>query len=145
MEAQSVHFDGGAKVERRGYCKVCRRALKNPKYVELGIGPICAAKQGAGQRMSYTPPSVLPFGNRRAHYDIVKTAAGIVWIRDRVEDGVISVTNDAENVVKELHCRYPGFRVIYQDTEGEWDELKHDGLGTFTGFAPARDMDPSRG
>lgn len=152
MFESNVQFTGGAKVERRGFCKVCRRALKNPKYVELGIGPICAKKQGVGFHGLDKPASYegLPrhiqriptLTGRRAHYDVVKVTPEIVWIRDRNEDGVISVTNDAENVVKELHNKHPGARVIYQDTMGEWDELKHDGQGTFTGFAPARDMRP---
>lgn len=47
MELQSVQFQGGAAVERRGVCSVCHRALKNPKYVALGMWPICAGKQAA--------------------------------------------------------------------------------------------------
>jgi len=46
--------------------------------------------------------------------------------------------------VQELAANYPGFRIIYRDSMGNWDELCHDGA-LFTGFAPARDMDPSRG
>jgi hypothetical protein len=30
--------------ERHGHCQVCGRALKNPKYVAIGIGPICSGK-----------------------------------------------------------------------------------------------------
>ena len=140
METQSVQFQGGAAVERRGVCRVCHRALKNPKYVELGIGPICARKQ-AGKMASHIQ-RVPDFLGRRAHYDIVKVTPEIVWISDR-DDGAISVTNDAENVVKEMHNKYPGARIIYRDSDKCWDELKHDSAGTFTGFAPAREMVPS--
>ena len=140
---RAINFVGGAKVERRGFCQVCKRALKNPKYVELGIGPICARKQGV--KMGGHVQRVPALSGRRAHYDVVRVTPEIVWIRDRAEDdGVISVTNDAENVVMELHNKYHGARIIYQDTMGAWDELKHDGRGIFTGFAPARDMAPER-
>lgn len=37
---------------------------------------------------------------------------------------------------------YPGRRIIYQDSIGDWSELLHEG-GRFTGFAPARDMVPT--
>jgi hypothetical protein len=53
----------------------------------------------------------------------------IVWIVDM----------DEECVVAEVNALYPGFRIIYRDTEGQWDELLHEG-GKFHGFAPARDM-----
>jgi hypothetical protein len=70
---------------------------------------------------------------------VVKTdsAARIVWIAD-LDEG-LSVTNDAERVVGALNADYPGFRVIYRDTLGFWDELKHED-GEFRGFAPARDL-----
>ena len=69
---------------------------------------------------------------RVAHPD----GKGHIEVRDI--DGAVSVTNDAEAVV--LHClsqycqfgeNYP---IYYQDTEGSWDELKHDGT-KFTGFS----------
>lgn len=28
-------------------CKICNRHLKNPKYIELGMGPVCARKNAA--------------------------------------------------------------------------------------------------
>jgi hypothetical protein len=30
-------------------CRVCNRALKNPKWIELGIGPVCASKQAIAE------------------------------------------------------------------------------------------------
>ena len=120
-------------------CTRCHRMLKDPVSVELGMGPVCRAKASGVSHVQRVPDLL----GRRAHYDVVKVTPEIVWIRDRVEDGVISVTNDAENVIKELHNKHPGARIIYRDSDGAWDELKHDGCGTFTGFAPARDMVPA--
>lgn len=124
-------------------CTRCHRMLKDAKSVELGMGPVCRTK-AALTSIARHVQRIPSLADRRAHYDTVKMTPEIVWIRDRDEDGVISVTNDAENVVKELHNKYPGARIIYQDTMGAWDELKHDSKGTFTGFAPARDMLPNR-
>jgi hypothetical protein len=56
-----------------------------------------------------------------------------VLVVDR--DGPVSVTNDAENVVGYVLCGHPNKpRILYKDTDGEWDELLHDGE-KFTGFA----------
>ena len=44
-----------------------------------------------------------------------------------------SVTNDAENVVAELNKIYPNYRIFYQDSMGDWDELDHKN-GVFKGF-----------
>lgn len=77
--------------------------------------------------------------NRMAYYHVVKQTEEIVWIVD--EDGPVSVTNDAERVVTDLFRLYGDRRIIYQDTDGNWDELKHVG-GNFGGFAPARHMAP---
>jgi hypothetical protein len=111
--------------------------LKDPVSVALGMGPICRAKAGGVSHVQRVPDLL----GRRAQYDVAKVTPEIVWISDR-NDGAISVTNDAENVVMELHNKYPGARVIYRDSDGNWDELKHKG-GQFTGFAPARDMVPT--
>jgi hypothetical protein len=76
-----------------------------------------------------------------ADFEYVKITLEVVWIRD-LDLGSISVTNDAVGVCRRVWHDYPGRRVIYQDSEGAWDELKHDG-GKFTGFTPARDMVPA--
>jgi hypothetical protein len=61
---------------------------------------------------------------------------GIVYIIDDCNDmGGTSVTNDAEAVVEELLGRWPGYRIIYRDTDEEWCELMHNGK-EFTGFGP---------
>lgn len=79
---------------------------------------------------------------RRADYEMVKVTADVVWIRDR-NLGNVSVTNDAEAVCRRVWHDYPNRRIIYQDSTGTWDELKHQG-GQFTGYAPAPvDMVPT--
>ena len=80
----------------------------------------------------------------RARYRIAKAIATppgscVVWIEDSCTG--MSVTNDAENVVRELQREFPGYRIIYRDTVGQWDELLHE-RGRFIGFAPAADMNP---
>ena len=70
--------------------------------------------------------------NRQSAYHVEKHDAGAVWIID--EDGPLSVTNDAERVVAELFALYGDRRIIYRDTDGNWDELQHRGA-VFIGFA----------
>lgn len=50
----------------------------------------------------------------------------------------MSVTNDAENVVRFLFHEgvlNPSARLLYRDASGRWDEMRHDGRGAFQGFA----------
>lgn len=70
---------------------------------------------------------------------MVKSTAGTVWIVD--DNAILSVTNDAERVIAELYVSHGDRRVIYRDTDGNWDELKHRGQ-QFLGYAPARDLAP---
>jgi hypothetical protein len=59
-------------------------------------------------------------------YSLVAKEDGKIWIIDN-DDGR-SVTNSAEEVVAELiKVHGPGNRIFYRDTDGRWDELKHDG------------------
>lgn len=68
-----------------------------------------------------------------ADYRYVKVMPDMVWIEDVGHDVRPSVTNDAEAVVREVHERYPGRRIIYRDSDGRWDELCHHN-GTFLQF-----------
>jgi len=68
----------------------------------------------------------------RSDWEVVKVTTDIVWIID-LDIGGKSVTNDAENVVKELNIKYPGRRIIYRDTMNRWDELVHEN-GLFVGW-----------
>lgn len=74
----------------------------------------------------------------RASYKVVKQSWLAVWIVDL--DGAVSVTNDAEAVCREMHAEWPGHRVYYRDTDGNWDELVMNGDGVFLHFHPARVM-----
>lgn len=60
----------------------------------------------------------------------------IVTVQD-LNLGRMSVTNDAENVIKELHEQIDltGKRVQYYDSEGQLDRLLHKD-GVFAGFRP---------
>jgi hypothetical protein len=132
----ALTFEGGSRIERRGACRVCGRALKNPKYVELGVGPVCAGKVAAA-RPNYVqrvPPLVSDF-------EVVQVTDEAVWIID-LDRGGASVTNDADRVVEDLAAKYGARRIIYRDSIGNWDELRHE-AGRFLGFAPARDMEPA--
>jgi hypothetical protein len=135
-----LQFAGGAAVERRGVCRICGRALKNPKHAAAGIGPVCAKKQGAALGGGVTVQSVPPL---ISDWHVVKSDsdARIVWIVDEDRGGK-SVTNDADNVAAELAVNYPGYRIIYRDSIGRWDELCHDGA-LFVGFRPASEMAPA--
>lgn len=82
----------------------------------------------------------------RARYMVEKEDEQSVTIAD-VGSQSMSVTNDAEAVVQELHERgvLRGRRLYYYDSQGQLDELKHDGSGRFTGFAPGPRAERSRG
>lgn len=51
----------------------------------------------------------------------------VAIIVDLPEYGGRSVTNDAETVVHNVLARFPGYRIVYRDTDGQWDELVHNG------------------
>jgi hypothetical protein len=71
----------------------------------------------------------------RAHAVFLWVRSGVAYLAD-ADDGAVSVTNDAEAVVAFfINMLPPDTRLVYQDTMGRWDELKHSG-GKFTGFAP---------
>ena len=75
----------------------------------------------------------------RARYRIELQTDEVLFIKDVGADGM-SVTNDAEAVVRDLHRNgMLGERqLLYQDSLGSVDEIKHDGKGSFQGFAPGR-------
>lgn len=76
------------------------------------------------------------------HLHAVDHAKKIVFIVD--EDGPRSVTNDAEAVCAEAVGDLPGYRLVYRDTDGCWDELVHD-RGRFVGFRPCPNRKAERG
>lgn len=71
-------------------------------------------------------------------FDILGYGKNYVLIQDKCDDDnyyAMSVTNDAENVVRYLMNIFElkGKRIFYIDTDGRVDELEHDGE-KFTGF-----------
>lgn len=75
-----------------------------------------------------------PFHFELASIDAEKK---MLWIVDM--DGPCSVTNAAEDVCAVLNSMHPEYRIIYRDTDGNWDELVHHN-GVFSDFKPARDL-----
>ena len=75
----------------------------------------------------------------RSDYTVVRVdpTQKIVWLVDNDSEGCKSVTNDAERVCAEIEKLYPGHRIIYRDSMGNWDEHVHHG-GHFKHYAPAR-------
>lgn len=67
----------------------------------------------------------------RSSFSVFHVNHDKVFIVD--QDVGMSVTNDAENVVAFVYDRHPGRRIIYRDTNGDWDELLHQD-GKFCGF-----------
>jgi hypothetical protein len=67
---------------------------------------------------------------RRANYSST-FHYGVIVVVDN--DGPVSVTNDAEEVVPYLLSVYGNHPIVYRDTSGSWDRLVHDG-SKFVGF-----------
>ena len=74
-------------------------------------------------------------GMNSAQYETVRETPAYILIRDVGPwSEHPTVTNDAENVVEELAAKLGTRRLLYYDSEGELNELKHVGT-VFTGFA----------
>lgn len=68
----------------------------------------------------------------RSDFHIEEITPDKIFIVD-LDNGYMSVTNDAENVTAYLYERFGNRRFIYLDTMGNWDELEHSN-GRFIGF-----------
>ncbi len=70
--------------------------------------------------------------NTNPQYQIVKVANGIVWL---IDTGTThrSVTNAANIVCREIAKTFKDHRIMYRDSAGRWDEMRHKD-GEFTGF-----------
>lgn len=109
-------------------CSICKKPLSDPISVEIGIGPVCRMSRKIKQRDDRNPKL---FGN------IAKYSWGIdgriIWIKDENQDHR-SVTNDAENVLTEIAGELDGeltdYLVMYQDSEGIWDEIEIVSVGS---------------
>jgi hypothetical protein len=71
----------------------------------------------------------------RAKYSVLKKTPTMVLLQDEMglNDTCLSVTNDAEEVVREINNWFPGIKIYYVDTLGTVDELLHIN-GRFTDF-----------
>lgn len=71
-----------------------------------------------------------------AVYSFRELDSGVIHITDEGIDE-ISVTNDAEDVLLQIHkhVNLTGKKVQYTDSDGQIDRLLHE-RGVFTGFAP---------
>lgn len=65
------------------------------------------------------------WNSSRADYEVVRVEEDRVFIID-LDLGNKSVTNDAEEVFKEIKFHFPGKRLIYRDSLGKWDEILED-------------------
>jgi len=103
-------------------CRICSRLLKNALSIEIGMGPVCRAKNNIEQG---------EFGFMKAEWDVLKHERGkYILIRDIGHNSGRSVTNDAEYVINQLFIdeEITGeTRVFYEDSEGRIDELVHKG------------------
>ena len=108
-------------------CRVCKKALKNPLSIELGIGPVCRARDNLQGEFDFM----------KAEIELIKQESGkYILIRDIGHNRGRSVTSDAEYVITLLYSDYgitDETRILYEDSAGRIDEIVHDGL-RLTGF-----------
>lgn len=73
--------------------------------------------------------------NLRAQWSTERVTEDTIWIVDVGHDTGKSVTNDAENVVRQVVNLYGNKKIMYCDSDGSWDQLVHDS-GEFKAFRP---------
>lgn len=78
-----------------------------------------------------------------AVFSVFRVTPGCVVLRDdfTAENPTLTITNNAEYVVKQMVAAYPGRRIFYYDTENEIAELVHKN-GEFTGFTEFNKIPP---
>lgn len=76
--------------------------------------------------------------SRSANFSIIEDTPQRIVLKDIGPwDRHLTITNDAEEVVRRVANRLKGRRLFYYDSEGEMDELLVDqDFGQFVGFAP---------
>lgn len=111
-------------------CNCCGKPLSDPLSVKLGIGPICRINAKKDHSKNKQPDL---FGGIAVYS--WGTDGPVLWIKDLGTDHR-SVTNDAENVLTEIAIElHPekhltDFLIMYKDSEGIWDELRIEKIGT---------------
>lgn len=107
-------------------CKICGKKLTNPISILLEIGPVCRMNRKLEE---FNLKEGNMFGNRAKYYWWITNS--VLCIKD-IGKNCRSVTNDIENVLKEIanemgSKRFMGMiAYIYQDSEGVWDEVRFD-------------------
>lgn len=102
-------------------CSSCGKSLTDPISVELGICPVCRTQNKIRELGEKT---INMFANR-SRYDWGITPDGkVLYITD--EGGLKSVTNDMENVLKDITETIAirdlkNLRIMYRDSMGIWD------------------------
>ena len=102
-------------------CRICRRVLKNPLSVMIGIGPVCRAKDNLQGEFDFM----------KAQFEVEKHERGVfIFIRDTGHNTGRTVTNDTEYVITKLYEEYginDGTRIFYKDSGDRIDEIVHSG------------------
>lgn len=97
-------------------CHSCGRPLRDPKSVEAGIGPRCADRA----RAVYEPRLF------QAQY-FFEIFDDVLVLFDR-DCGTTSLTNDMERALLEVSAKLGAKMpksVIYRDSEGRYDRVRH--------------------
>ena len=111
-------------------CRVCKRALRDPISVMIGMGPVCRARDDRQGVFDFMRAQVKLLRHERGRY---------ILVRDVGHKSGRSV--DAGFVVGQLYLDYgitDGTRIFYEDSGGSVDELLHAG-GRFKGFSVGHD------
>jgi hypothetical protein len=109
------------------HCSVCKRALRNPLSVKLGIGPVCRARENQQEEFDFMYAKIQLLKHERGKY---------IFVRDIGHFTERTVTNDAEYIVEQLYLEFgitDETRIFYEDSERRIDELLHIGA-RFHGF-----------
>lgn len=80
---------------------------------------------------------------RQAHYNVEGYDDKVVILRDVGYDysQMLTVTNDAERVCRQVSAAFPGRRIFYFDSDGDFAEMQYDAKRDHVTFLPARAED----
>jgi hypothetical protein len=59
---------------------------------------------------------------KQSNFEVIGITDRVVYLED-LDQGGKSVTNDAERVYAWCQHHYPGKKVVYRDSEGEWAQM----------------------
>lgn len=108
-------------------CRRCKRPLRDPISVSLGIGPVCRTKSKY-QELKDKQENM--FGTKASYTYTYYQQYNVLAIIDVGAIEAKSVTNDMENVLKEIWKQdgerfAPGIKTMYKDSQGVWDEVRY--------------------